>query len=111
MNNSKNNIFDNSGGKPRIGLLPLYLKLYDDMDLRDTERVDGFYNTIADEFTKRGLEVITVPVCRIEDEFKKQLIKKHLSILCHHLAVTYSQDPDIVKTFGEMMGFDVVVID
>ena len=53
----------------KVGLLPLYIKLYDDSwpELRD--RIEGFYRTIADELEKRGAEVITVPVCRIEPEF------------------------------------------
>ncbi len=54
----------------RIGLLPLYLKLYDDQDTGVwRKRVDEFPRTIAAELTRRGLEVTLAPVCRVEKEF------------------------------------------
>ena len=57
--------------KAKIGLLPLYLKLYDDLDPEGARRVriDEFPRTIAAELGKRGLEVVAAPVCRIEKEF------------------------------------------
>jgi len=56
--------------KMKIGLLPLYLKLYDDTSSGRRDRVEGFYNTIAEEFRARDTEVITSPICRVESEFK-----------------------------------------
>jgi L-arabinose isomerase len=58
----------NSKGK--IGLLPLYLKLYDDREQDKRPRVESFYKQIATEFEKRKLEVLTVPVCRTSPEFQ-----------------------------------------
>ena len=55
--------------KMKLGLLPLYLKLYDDNQLRAVERVDGFCNLIKQEFVNRDLEVILAPICRIKEEF------------------------------------------
>ena len=40
-----------------IGLLPLYLQLYDEVDPGKRPRVDKFYQTIADELEQRGLRV------------------------------------------------------
>ncbi len=64
-------------GKARIGLLPLYLKLYDDLDKDGARRVriDEFPRTIAAEMQKRGLEVVTAPVCRVEKEFSTAVRK------------------------------------
>jgi len=55
--------------KTTIGLLPLYLKLYDDTAGDKRPRMDEFVRTIAAELQKRGLEVIAAPVCRVEKEF------------------------------------------
>ncbi len=52
----------------KIGLLPLYLKLYDDTDSGKRPRIDAFSRTIASELAQRGLEVASAPVCRVEKE-------------------------------------------
>jgi len=93
----RNTSGSNLGGtdvKSKIGLLPLYLKLYDDSKLRNRERVDGFYKTITGEFLKRGLGVVTAPVCRIKDEFNNAIKKfeeeKAEAIVTLHLAYSPS---------------------
>ncbi len=55
--------------KAKIGLLPLYLKLYDDIGGTRSPRIDEFPRTIAAELEKRGLLVTAAPVCRIRGEF------------------------------------------
>lgn len=55
---------------PAIGLLPLYLKLYDDTVPNTRQRIETFYNTIAAEFEKRQITVLTSPICRIREEFE-----------------------------------------
>lgn len=57
--------------KTKIGLLPFYLKLYDDLLPDRRPRIEGFYAVIADAFRARGVEVVTVPVCRVRKEFKQ----------------------------------------
>jgi L-arabinose isomerase len=59
-----------TGSKARIGLLPLYLKLYDDRLPQRRPRVEAFYNQIAAELGKRNLEVLTAPICRVRAEFE-----------------------------------------
>jgi len=54
----------------KIGLLPFYLKLYDDNNLRDKKRVDGFYKLITQEFQSRDLEVVASSICRTAEEFQ-----------------------------------------
>ncbi|MCL1854677.1 MAG: hypothetical protein FWF86_02995 [Clostridia bacterium] len=53
----------------RIGLLPLYIKLYDDVSPDSRRGVESFYNEAAGELSKLGLDVVKAPVCRIRDEF------------------------------------------
>jgi len=54
---------------PRIGLLPLYLELYDKAMPEVRSRIDDFHKMIARELAARGLEVTTCPVCCIGPEF------------------------------------------
>ncbi|MGX4585715.1 L-arabinose isomerase family protein [Paenibacillus chitinolyticus] len=55
--------------KLKIGLLPLYVKLYDDYWPEIRERVDAFYRTIVAAFENRGLEVVGTPICAVKPEF------------------------------------------
>ena len=55
--------------KPKIGLLPLYLELYDNAMPEIRPRIDGFLQTIATQLQSKGLEVISAPVCRLKKEF------------------------------------------
>jgi len=56
--------------KPKIGLLPLYLKLYDKTCSDRRPEIDRFYQIITAALKKKGLDVITTPLCRVKPEFK-----------------------------------------
>jgi L-arabinose isomerase len=56
--------------KAKIGLLPLYLKLYDERHQDKRPRVETFYSQIASELEKKNLRVVTSPVCRTRAEFE-----------------------------------------
>jgi len=53
----------------RLGLLPLYLELYDKARPERRGKIEGFYQEIVSALTERGLEVSTAPVCRLRPEF------------------------------------------
>ena len=55
---------------PRAGLLPFYLKLYDDILPECRAKFDGFVQRIAAGFQARGIAVDAAPVCRIAAEFQ-----------------------------------------
>ena len=59
--------------KAKIGLLPLYIELYDKSFGSARPRMDQFYGDIASALRKQGMDVETVPVCRLEGEFKKAI--------------------------------------
>ena len=61
---------DSLASKPKVGLLGLYLDLYDRAVPDIRPRIDGFYATIAGELAEHGLEVVTAPVCRLAPEFE-----------------------------------------
>jgi L-arabinose isomerase len=56
--------------QPLVGLLPLYLELYDQVRKAARSKVEEFYLQIAKEFESRGMKVATAPVCRLEQEFR-----------------------------------------
>lgn len=58
---------------PRIGLLPLYLKLYDDKLPELRKVLSPFLNSVADAFTARGVEVVRTRFCRVKPEFDRAM--------------------------------------
>ncbi len=52
----------------KIGFLPLYIKLYDDIG-SDRTYLEEVYGIMADMFKEKGVEVITSNFCRIKPEF------------------------------------------
>ena len=59
--------------KIKLGLLPLYIQLYDNSSPKMRPRIEAFYNSAAEFLHRRGdelsIEVITSPVCRLKEEF------------------------------------------
>jgi len=53
----------------KIGLLPLYLKLYDDTCPFMRPRVEAFRDIVLQKLSGFGLEVVCAPVCRVKTEF------------------------------------------
>lgn len=53
---------------PRIGLLPLYVKLYDAMLPELCGALEPFLERVIDAFRDRGVEVAAAPICRVERE-------------------------------------------
>ena len=52
----------------KIGYLPLYIKLYDDIGVQ-RDAILSFYNDTAKMFEERGIEVVKTDICRIKPEF------------------------------------------
>ena len=92
-----------------VGLLPLYLKLYDDTSPEHRAGVERFCDVIAAELRTRGFDVVAAPVCRIESEFKSAIdlfqVQKVAAIVTLHLA--YSPSLESVPTIA---GCDLPVI-
>ena len=56
--------------KPRIGLLPLYVELYDLSAPECRPAINAAHKNTSDKLKETGLEVIDVPVCRLASEFE-----------------------------------------
>ncbi len=55
----------------RIGLLPLYIKLYDDVDPALREKQMPFLRDAARALEAEGLELVMADVCRVRQEFEQ----------------------------------------
>ena len=55
--------------KVTVGLLPLYIKLYDDLLPSLRNRLDAFYETVASRMEQQGVTVLRAGFCRLESEF------------------------------------------
>lgn len=80
--------------KIKAGLLPLYIKLYDDASPNMRPKIDAFHALISERLSDRGLEVVDVPVCRVKPEFEAAIKKFEDSdcdvIITLHLAYSPS---------------------
>ena len=54
----------------KIGLLPLYIALYDEKVPELRPRLEKFYEAAAKKLENCGFEVLHAPFCRLEPEFK-----------------------------------------
>ena len=57
----------------KIGLLPLYVEMYDKNSPHIRPRLDAFYEEIAKQFMDRDVEVVTSPFCRLKPEFEEAI--------------------------------------
>ncbi len=95
--------------KLKAGLLPLYLKLYDDLIPEMRLRVEGFLKNIKAELERKGVTIVTPPVCRVEKEFREaiELFKKEEvdALVTLHLAYSPS-----LESAGVLSGTDIPLI-
>ena len=57
--------------KIKIGLMCLYIKLYDDCKLQEIrDRSEAFYEKLAQALEGEGFEVVRNPICCVKDEFQ-----------------------------------------
>lgn len=59
----------------KIGLLPLYVKLYDEVAPANHEKAQKFADDAVKALEKLSFEVISSPLCRVADEFKAAVKK------------------------------------
>jgi L-arabinose isomerase len=57
----------------KIGLLPLYLRLYDDIMPEVREEQEQYLEEIYTQFITKKIEVIKAKICRISDEFAQTI--------------------------------------
>ncbi|MBQ8899065.1 MAG: hypothetical protein IJY86_11460 [Clostridia bacterium] len=59
--------------KPKVGLLPLYVELYDISVPEVRPAINAAHKAASDKLKSVGLEVVDVPVCRLAPEFEQAI--------------------------------------
>lgn len=72
--------------RPKAGLLPLYIKLYDDLNPAWRLPLERFLGRVRKRLVQLGLEVEVAPVCRVAGEFKAAV--KALEAACPDALIT-----------------------
>lgn len=97
---------------PKAGLLPFYLKLYDDCMPECRAGFDGFIGRIRTALEARGLSVQTAPVCCVADEFKAAIAQFETAgvdcVVTLHLA--YSPSMEALDAFCRT-ALPIVILD
>lgn len=88
-------------GKAKVGLLPFYLKLYDDLLPESRHLFDGFVARICAGLSDRGLEVVRGSICCMAVEFETAVdafaLQQVDAIITLHLA--YSPSLESIDAF------------
>ncbi|MGD9519900.1 MAG: hypothetical protein AB7W28_10325 [Armatimonadota bacterium] len=91
--------------QPRIGLLPLYLELYDRVRPEARPNMEAFAQRVADRLSAGGLVVERAPICRLEAEVRSALgvlLARDVDLLATlHLAYSPSlESADVLAGLG-----------
>ncbi len=89
--------------KPKAGLLPFYLKLYDDLLPACRAEFAPYVQRLSAGLSERGIDVQAGAVCRVADEFKAEIRRLEQAgadcIVTLHLA--YSPSLEALEAFCE----------
>lgn len=98
--------------KIRAGLLPLYIKLYDDMLPALRGRLEPFYETVAQKLEQQGLEVLRTDFCRVAPEFAAAVggFEKAGADCIITLHMAYSPSLESVQALTKT-GLPIIVLD
>ena len=82
----------------KVGFLPLYLKLYDDLFPEMREGMEAFSKTIQKELIKQGIKINPSSICRTKEEFENagKIFTDCSAVVCLHLA--YSPSLESIDT-------------
>ncbi|WP_020618974.1 L-arabinose isomerase family protein [Paenibacillus daejeonensis] len=98
--------------KLRIGLLPLYIQLYDDYFAQLRPRIEAFYATIVRSFEQRGVEVVESGMCKVRSECAEAVHRFETqgvdALVTLHLAYSPSLESAAVLAATEL---PVIVLD
>jgi len=97
---------------PKAGLLPFYLKLYDDLLPACRDGFTDYVQRIHTGLEAHGVAVATAPVCRVAEEFKAAILQFEQDgadcIVTLHLA--YSPSLEALGAFRET-SLPVIILD
>ena len=90
---------------PKVGFLPLYIKLYDDMDPETRAPLTAYMETLASMLAAEGLDIVRAPVCCVRNEFEaaaRKFIDSGIDVIVtYHLAYSPSLESiGAIKSVG-----------
>jgi L-arabinose isomerase len=88
----------------KIGFLPLYLKLYDDLFPEMREGMEAFSKTIQKELIKQGIKINPSSICRTKEEVENagKLFADCSAVVCLHLAYSPSlESVDMLESLNK----------
>jgi L-arabinose isomerase len=78
-----------------IGLLPLYLELYDETCAFMRPKIENFRDIILDQLESRGLNMVCAPICRLKEEFSAAVIKLEEDGVCAIVTLHLAYSPSL----------------
>ena len=95
--------------KIKIGFMPLYIKLYDDIGLSVRSRLDEFYEKLAKEFENEGFEVVRNSFCRIKPEFE-ECVAKFEKESCDCIVTWHAAYSPSLESIDALAGTDLPIV-
>ncbi|MBN2329806.1 MAG: hypothetical protein JXR73_21875 [Candidatus Omnitrophica bacterium] len=88
--------------KTKAGLLPLYLKLYDDAMPEIRAQFEPFLQTVVDGLSQAGIEVMRGEVCRLRSEFQNEIrrFEENSADILIALHLAYSLSLEAIDAFA-----------
>jgi len=85
--------------RPRAGLLPLYLKLYDDCMPETRKEFEPFLAQVQEKLTAAGVDVVAADICCVAEEFDRAIEKfeKESADLIITLHLAYSASLESIE--------------
>ena len=97
--------------KTKIGFLPFYIKLYDDCGsgAKARPRLEPFADRLVDELKQRNFDVVTVPFCRIKNEFK-EAVEKFEQEGCKAIVTWHAAYSPSLECIDALAGTDLPIV-
>lgn len=79
----------------KIGLLPLYLELYDTACPEIRPRINEIYGRIAGKLREAGMDLVCVQVCRVKEEFQSAVDTFEQEDVCAVITLHLAYSPSL----------------
>lgn len=95
--------------KIKIGFMPLYIKLYDDINLSVRGRLDEFYEKLATALEDEGFDVVRNAFCRIKPEFEA-CVAKFEEEKCDCIVTWHAAYSPSLESIDALAGCDLPIV-
>lgn len=93
----------------KIGLLPLYIKLYDETVPERGPVNEKYVRKIISDFTVRSVGVVCAPICRVESEFRSAVDLFEASGVDAIVTLNLAYSPSL-ESAGVLAGTDLPIV-